>query len=433
MLHEYPSNFTQMWRSTGQPCSPRRCRFVAARSGSGNSPTTIGTSSRCPLDNRFTTTLQPPRIGRQPQLRRFAFTTFTKLPLPAVLFASNHLLAVYKPPGWHSIPHSHHSRDSDSDDENQDPNEVIDTSKCLMTHLQRCKLGGGSQQTYLKPLHRLDQPCSGVMLWGKTTKAASRLQRLFLPLQSNHSPVYDHSLPSSSPPLLTHSKDGPNKHNHGMLKTYYVVVESPPSNTSTNESHEAAQQWTTVEGYLVRHRRRRHSNSSRQSDHGSVVSKGWSVTVLPMTRSVEERHNALLGLRHCQLAYRTVQRVARLPPPSATGILPIATNTTLLQVHTKHGARHVIRALLSQVARMPVVGDVRYGARTALPDQSVALHAYRLQWPLSKDTMETEGGRNTATVPGPGHVEAPIPDTWYSWFGWSQDDIVAWERSHTHA
>jgi hypothetical protein len=161
-----------------------------------------------------------------------------------------------------------------------------------------------------------------------------------------------------------------------------------------------------------------------------------------MTHHVEEPHNELLPagqLRHCQLAYRIVQRVP--PRSSASGATKttmgaMAGTGTLLEVHTKDGARHVIRALLSQIARMPVLGDVRYGgARSAaLPDQSVALHAYRLQWPWSEQrTMETKGGRNTAIVPGPGRVEAPIPDTWQSWFGWSQDDIVAWERaSHTH-
>jgi 23S rRNA-/tRNA-specific pseudouridylate synthase len=365
---------------------------------------------------------------------------FTKLPLPTVLFASNHVLAVYKPPGWHSIPH-HHSVSGDSNDQN---NENIDTtSKCLMTHLQRCKLGGGSQQTYLKPLHRLDQPCSGIMLWGKTTKAASRLQRLFSPQSC-------------------HETNVASKSNHGMLKTYYVVVESPPPppppsntmfiNVMSDESHDSTQ-WTNVEGYLVRHPQRLPSNrgrdtrdGARRPDHGSTVTKGWSVTVLPMKHSVKPQNGQLppVQLRHCQLAYRVVERVHRASPPIATGNIPIGTaaaaavtgSGTLLQVRTRDGARHVIRALLSRVARMPVVGDVRYGARTALPDQSVALHAHRLQWPWSEHTMETAGFggrrcRNTAVVPGPGHVEAPIPDTWYSWFGWSQDDIAAWERSLT--
>jgi 23S rRNA pseudouridine1911/1915/1917 synthase len=37
------------------------------------------------------------------------------------------------------------------------------------------QLGGGSGKDFLLPLHRIDKPCSGVMLLGKTSKAASRI------------------------------------------------------------------------------------------------------------------------------------------------------------------------------------------------------------------------------------------------------------------
>jgi 23S rRNA pseudouridine1911/1915/1917 synthase len=83
----------------------------------------------------------------------------TTLPKPKILFASNHLLVVDKPPGWHSVP-------------NLEP-----SPKCLLTYLVSQRMGGGSMQDYLKPLHRLDQPCSGVLMFGKTTKAASRIQK----------------------------------------------------------------------------------------------------------------------------------------------------------------------------------------------------------------------------------------------------------------
>ena len=83
-----------------------------------------------------------------------------KLPQPDVLYESNHLLAVNKPPGWNSMPES--------------SNASIE--KCLLSHLKNRKLGGGSNQEFLRPLHRLDQPCSGILLLGKTTKASSRIQ-----------------------------------------------------------------------------------------------------------------------------------------------------------------------------------------------------------------------------------------------------------------
>lgn len=85
-----------------------------------------------------------------------------KLVRPEVLFSNNHLLVVNKAPGWSSIP---------------TPDSA--PQKSLVDHLIQRKLGGGSQQNYLTPLHRIDQPCSGVMLFGKTSKAASRVTQVW--------------------------------------------------------------------------------------------------------------------------------------------------------------------------------------------------------------------------------------------------------------
>lgn len=84
--------------------------------------------------------------------------TFSSLPQPSVLYSNNHLLAVNKPAGWHSIP--------------LDNNR---SNKCLLTWLKRKSLGGGSRHDFLIPLHRLDQPCTGILLLAKTSKAASRI------------------------------------------------------------------------------------------------------------------------------------------------------------------------------------------------------------------------------------------------------------------
>jgi hypothetical protein len=43
----------------------------------------------------------------------------------------------------------------------------------------KLQLGGGSRKDFLKPLHRINQPCSGVLLLGKTSKAASRITTLW--------------------------------------------------------------------------------------------------------------------------------------------------------------------------------------------------------------------------------------------------------------
>ena len=97
-------------------------------------------------------------------LRRQASSSargYSPLQPPDVIYSDNHILVVNKPPGWLSVPNPRPSQ------------------KCLLSHLKRSKLGGGSKKDFLMPLHRIDQPCSGVLMFGKTSKAASRITTLW--------------------------------------------------------------------------------------------------------------------------------------------------------------------------------------------------------------------------------------------------------------
>ncbi|GHA71454.1 RluA family pseudouridine synthase [Pontibacter akesuensis] len=51
----------------------------------------------------------------------------------------------------------------------------------------------------------------------------------------------------------------------------------------------------------------------------------------------------------------------------------------LLQVNPITGRSHQIRVQLSSM-RCPILGDLKYGADQPLPDKSIALHAYQLQF-----------------------------------------------------
>jgi 23S rRNA pseudouridine1911/1915/1917 synthase len=50
-----------------------------------------------------------------------------------------------------------------------------------------------------------------------------------------------------------------------------------------------------------------------------------------------------------------------------------------LALHPITGRQHQIRAQLAQIG-CPIVGDVKYGARSALPDRSIALFAHRIEF-----------------------------------------------------
>ena len=52
----------------------------------------------------------------------------------------------------------------------------IEDPKCLLSYLKSQSEGGGSKQDFVVPTHRLDQPCTGVLVFAKNGKAASRIQ-----------------------------------------------------------------------------------------------------------------------------------------------------------------------------------------------------------------------------------------------------------------
>jgi len=112
---------------------------------------------------------------------------------PTVIFATNHLLIVNKSPGWLTVP----------TDKGWD-------QKSLIHRLQNLELGGGSKKDWLTPLHRIDQPCSGLVVLGKTTKACQRIQPLW--------------------------RDGKVK------KTYLVVLSQP---------HAQSHGWSNLEGHMI--------------------------------------------------------------------------------------------------------------------------------------------------------------------------------------
>jgi 23S rRNA pseudouridine1911/1915/1917 synthase len=79
-----------------------------------------------------------------------------------VLHLDNHLIAVYKPAGLLT-----------QGDRSAEPN-LLDIVKAWLAHAYD-KPG----RVYLGMLHRLDRPVSGVVLFARTSKAASRMSELF--------------------------------------------------------------------------------------------------------------------------------------------------------------------------------------------------------------------------------------------------------------
>lgn len=255
--------------------------------------------------------------------RRFsvaAYSTASRqrpLPKPSVLFESNHLLVLNKPAGWRSIP-----------------NDAQDDGKCL---LQYCL----QQHTFLRPLHRLDQPCTGVLLYGKSSKSASRIQSQW---QQVH-------------------------------KTYFVVV----ARSDWQQHLASSQGWHELRGS-----EQRKNSSARRERSNTGPSKGASVVMKPLrstsTSSLHDTRQKISALR-----YRTL-------------FVPKQAPFVVLEIETNHGSKHVIRSLLA-CHGCPLVGDLRYGAPRALPDASVALHARRLYLPEDKIVLNLPQRTFVAPIP----------------------------------
>lgn len=80
-----------------------------------------------------------------------------KLAMPQVLYSNNHLLFVNKPAGWITVAHSDNTFEQRM-------------NQCLLSNLKEQSLGGGSKSDFLKPLHRIDQPCTGAVIYAKKWK-----------------------------------------------------------------------------------------------------------------------------------------------------------------------------------------------------------------------------------------------------------------------
>lgn len=386
------------------------------------------------------------------------------LPPPTVVYSDNHLLVVHKPAGWHSVPNLPKQRKT-TNPSHQNWEEIFGSKKCLLTHLQSKGLGGGSHKDFLLPLHRIDQPCTGILLFGKTTKAASRITAVWKGKAKNRK-------------RKTKSDGGESR--RGVVKEYLCVVptsrlaniqrassplpaavasdsaqheETDPRSskercegpTGSNVSSDSVQSryfsedepgidWNQLDGLMLRKSASSssfnlyHNKNTQRHLRDRHLRKGQSVRIVKrqsVSGSDDNKHDSFLEYDH-EIDHSLMRPVGVrwkvVPVPS------INPAYTLLLVRTSEGARHMVRALLAQVGDCPIAGDLRYwksGSITKTPtrddvdgvplqDRSVALHAYGVYLnpnQLQLGSLDIFGFR------------AHIPSTWKFFFGLDHDQV----------
>lgn len=200
-----------------------------------------------------------------------------------VLFVDNHLLVVNKPAGTLSQP---------------DRTGDIDALTLGRRYVKKRFHKPGN--VYLGLVHRLDRPVSGVMVFARTSKAASRLSAQF--------------------------------RRNGPKKEYIALVEGACS--------------------------------------GGGVMKDFLVKERQAVRIVDARHP---GAQPAELAWTC---------------LACTDTVSLIGITLKSGRPHQIRVQFA-CRGLPVLGDLRYGARQPFDGKNLALHCLilGLEHPTTRDMM----------------------------------------------
>lgn len=189
-----------------------------------------------------------------------------------VLYEDNHLIAVFKPAGV--LVQGDSTKDA----------TIMDEVKYYLKQKYH-KTG----KVFLGLVHRLDRPVSGVVLFAKTTKGASRLSEQI--------------------------------RNHEVKKVYRALVEGKPAKDAST---------------LV-----------------NWISKNENIN------KVGESDEATSDALRAELHYKIIKTNGE---------------RSILEINLKTGRPHQIRFQLAHIGH-PIVGDVKYGAKSPLPDQSISLCA----------------------------------------------------------
>ncbi len=205
-----------------------------------------------------------------------------------ILYQDNHLIAVYKPPGL-----------ATQADTKGGPSLLDQTRQWIK--IEQNKPGN----VFLGLVHRLDKPVSGVVLFAKTSKAASRISKQF--------------------------------RERTTQKIYRAIISGTPV-----QAHDS----------LVHYLRKENS---------------LKATVFPRPTP---------GAKKAVLCYTLIESLS---------------NSSILEVTLETGRFHQIRAQLAFMGN-PILGDIKYGAASPLPDRQIALYAQKLvvKHPVSGEEISLE-------------------------------------------
>ena len=189
---------------------------------------------------------------------------------------------------------------------------------------------------FLGVVHRLDRPVSGLVVFARTSKALTRLNKMFASGE--------------------------------VHKTYWAIVNLPPS-PSVRRGGLDAQSPQSHERLLANQPPLR-----TEGDEGRLLTH-WLTRNEQQNKSYAYDHE-VPNAKKAQLRYRVIACGERYQ---------------LLEVELLTGRHHQIRCQLA-AAGMPIRGDLKYGAPRSNPDGSISLLSRRVQFvhPVSGQEISLE-------------------------------------------
>ena len=187
---------------------------------------------------------------------------------------------------------------------------------------------------FLGVVHRLDRPVSGLVVFARTSKALSRLNKMFAEGEV-HKTYW----------AIVRRREGEKERRREGNRSQ----ESGDRRQETGVRSQESGEWQTLTHWLVRNEKQ---NKSYAYDH--------------------EKPNA----KKAVLKFR---------------VLSHSDNYSLLEVNLMTGRHHQIRCQLAAMG-CPIKGDLKYGAPRSNPDGSISLMSRRVEFvhPVSKEMIIAE-------------------------------------------
>ena len=187
---------------------------------------------------------------------------------------------------------------------------------------------------FLGVVHRLDRPVAGLVVFARTSKALSRLNKMFAEGE--------------------------------VHKTYWAIVER--GERSENRGERREERGERIDNS-------QDENEAQQGDYIFHELTHWLVRN-------EKQNKSYAYVREVPRSKKAVLRYR---------VISQGDRYALLEVQLLTGRHHQIRCQLAK-AGMPIRGDLKYGARRSNPDGSISLLSRRVEFvhPVSKENISVE-------------------------------------------